>query len=184
MLRWVNANEFFDHEWASMSWFGKLTASRIPKDVLTHVGVAPGEKVIAWGSDGVDEPTYVIATDEAMYTQGARISWLKVIRATWSTPFLDVEMQNELGLGQRLRIELSNPGNLPAAVRAQVTANVIVSERLQLANGQEVLVAARRQNRDEITWSVVFDAGVDPTDPENRELADLALKDLRVALGI
>ncbi len=180
----MNENEFFDDECAGMSWFGKLKASRIPKEALTHVGVTPGEKVIAWGSNGTDAPTYAIATDEAMYAQGARISWLKVIRATWSTPFLDMEMQNELGLGQRLRIELSHPGNLPAAVRAQVTANVIVSERLQLANGQEVLVAARRQSRDEITWSVVFDAGVDPNDPENRELADLALKDLRVALGI
>jgi hypothetical protein len=167
-----------------MSWFKKLKAARIPKDALIQAAVSPGEKVIAWGSHGTDDPTYVIATDEAMYAQGSRISWLKVIRATWTTPFLDLDVQNEAGLGQHLRIQLSNPGNLPAAVRAQVTANVIVSERLTLTNGCEVLVAARRQNRDEIIWSVVFDAGVDPNDPENRDLADLALKELRVALGI
>ena len=167
-----------------MSWFGKLKAARIPKDALTIAGVPSGEKVIAWGSDGNDEPTYVIATDEALYVQGSRISWLKVIRATWTSPFLDLDIQNDAGRGQRLRTQLSNPANLPAAVRAQVTANVIVSERLQLPNGQEVLVAARRLNRDEITWSVVFDAGVDPQDPENREQADFALQELRVALGI
>ncbi len=167
-----------------MSWLSSLKAARIPKEALLNAQVPGSEKVIAWGSNGTSDPTYVIATVEALYAQGSRIPWLRVIRATWTSPFLDLEIQHEAGHGQRLRIQLDNPGNLPAAVRAQVTANVIVSERLQLANGQEVLVAARRQNRDDIGWSVVFDAGVDPNDPENRQQADSALKELRAALGI
>jgi hypothetical protein len=167
-----------------MSLLSKLKKTRIPKSALESAQVPAKELVVAWGSNQVVDPSFVIATNEALYLQGSRIPWISVIRATWTEPFLELNIENEAGREQRLRVPISDPGNLPAAVRAQVTANVVVSERLDLPDGSQCLVAARRHNRDEIVWSVVFDANVDSNDPEIRAQADLALSELRASLGI
>ena len=83
----------------------------------------------------------------------------------------------------RLRVDQSN--DLPAAVYDRVTASVVVSERVELrADAKALLVARRGSDSDDITWTVVFDAGLDPRDPELREAADAALADLRGSLGI
>ena len=167
-----------------MSLLSKWVKGRIPKSALESAHVPARELVVAWGSNQAVDVTFVIATTEALYLQGSRIPWISVIRATWTEPFLELNIENEAGREQRLRVPISDPGNLPAAVRAQVTANVVVSERLDLPDGSQCLVAARRQNRDEIVWSVVFDAGVDSNDPEIRAQADFALSELRASLGI
>ena len=74
---------------------------------------------------------------------------------------------------------------LPEAVHAKVTESVIVSERLPLGDGAGALAVARRGSDDDaIWWSVVFDPGLDPTDPALRSRADAALADLRSSLGI
>ncbi|MDD2857224.1 MAG: hypothetical protein PHU75_00975 [Candidatus Nanopelagicales bacterium] len=167
-----------------MSVLRRVRSARIPAEVREAAGVGAGERVIAWGTNELPDTTHVIATGEALYLQGSRIPWRRVIRASWSEPFLELELHDERGHGQRLRVPISTPRQLPAAVHAQVTANVIVSERFDLPRGGTCLAAARREGRDEISWTVVFDAGVDPDDPQNRADADRALGEWRTALGI
>jgi hypothetical protein len=167
-----------------MSLLSKWKKTRIPKAALVEANVASKELVVAWGFNQATDQAFVIATNEALYLQSSRIPWISVIRATWTEPFLELTIENEQGQEQRLRVPISDPGNLPAAVRAQVTANVVVSERLDLPDGSQCLVAARRKNRDEIVWSIVFDANVDSNDPEIRAQADFALSELRASLGI
>jgi hypothetical protein len=167
-----------------MSVLSRFRTARIPADVREAAGVAAGERVIAWGTNEIPDTTHVIATSEALYLQGSAIPWRRIIRASWNEPFLELELQDERGQGQRLRVPISTPRQLPAAVHAQVTANVIVSERFDLPSGSTCLAAARREGRDGIGWTVVFDAGVDPDDPQNRAEADFALAQWRTALGI
>ncbi len=167
-----------------MSVFSRFAKSRLPKTAREAAGIPSSERVIAWAPDQRDAELFVIATNAAIYAKGAVIPWVSIIRAQWNEPFLEITTEQPGGRSQRLRIPLAEPGNLPAAVRTQVTANVIVSEKLELANGTQCLAAARRQAGDEITWTVVFDDGVDPTDPEIRAQADFALNELRSALGI
>ena len=167
-----------------MSLLSDWKKTRIPKAALKEAKVASKERVVAWGSNQAADQAFVIATNEALYLQAARIPWIAIIKANWTDPFLELNIEGDNGQEQRLRVPISDPGNLPAAVRAQVSANVVVSERLDLPDGSQCLVAARRKNRDEIVWSVVFDAGVDSSNPEIREPADFALQELRASLGI
>ena len=167
-----------------MSVFAKVARNRLPKQARHAAGVPDREHVIAWAPMQRDPLQFVIATDAGLYAQGSSIPWSSIVRAQWSEPFLEVTTEHPAGSSQRLRIAIDEPGNLPAAVHTQVTASVIVSETLQLANGTQCLAAARRQGGGEISWTVVFDEGVDPNDAENRAQADAALEGLRSSLGI
>ena len=167
-----------------MSVFTRLMASRLPKGARERAGVPDSERVLAWAPDQRDPSQFVIATDQAIHAKGAAIPWGSIIRAQWDEPFLELTVEQSGGGAQRLRIPLSEPRQLPAAVRTQVTANVVVSERLTLPDGSQALAAARRTGKDEISWTVVFEDGVDSADPQIRAQADLALAELRQALGI
>ena len=87
--------------------------------------------------------------------------------------------------GRLVRVRLAVGSQLPAAVHAKVTESVVVSERLVLDGGGGALAVARRGSDDDrIRWSIVFDAGLDPTDPALRAQADQALARLRDSLGV
>lgn len=159
---------------------------RLPGEVVTRLGIPADEKVVAWGS-AVDE-TYVVATDRALYADavGSRTPWSRISRAAWDEPVLTLALIDEAGRAQRpLRLRLEDSRELPPAVHDRVTASVIVSERVDLGGGATALLAARKDSDDgQIRWSVVFDPGLDPTDPELRRAADAALDQLRGSLGI
>lgn len=167
-----------------MSLFTRVAGNRLPKSAREAAGVPAHDRVIAWAPEQRDPHQFVIATNTGVYAKGSLIPWGSIIRAQWNEPFLELTTEGVGGTNQRLRIPLDEPGQLPAAVHTQVTANVIVSEKLLLANGSQCLAAARRQAGDEISWTLVFDEGVDPSDPEIRAQADFALNELRAALGI
>lgn len=160
---------------------------RVPHEVLTQLSVDGGERVIAWGTDpGPDgTPRYLVATDRALYLQASdeRIEWDRITKATWEQPVFDLVIADVPP--RRLRVSVADSGDLPAAVHDRVTASVVVSERIDLGDGRGAKAVARRASDvDPIRWSVVFDPGLDPTDPELRAAADRALTDLRQVLGI
>ena len=163
----------------------------LPKEVRSRLRIPAGEKVVAWGTGmpgrGVDA-AYAVATDRALYldASGERLPWDRINRAQWDEPMLELVVLDADGQPDRLvRVPLGVGSSLPAAVHAQVTESVIVSERLQLGDGQGALAVARRScDEDAIWWSIVFDAGLDPGDAALRARADAALAELRAALGI
>ncbi len=159
-------------------------------DVRRAIGIPDTERVIAWGVGDVEEgdTTHVVATDLALYEQrsGARIMWQQVIRGTWEQPDLVIDFQGVSG-AQRIRIHVDDPRELPAAVRDRVTDTVVVSEHRELGDQAGAQFVARRApggGLDDIRWSVVFDAGLDPTDAALRMWADQVLEELRSSLGI
>lgn len=166
-------------------------SSRIPAGVAESLGVRRGEKVIAWGireTPGVQGAQYVVATDRALYEQvsGRRIPWHLVSKAAWDEPRLDLVLIDESGApATPLGLTLAEANDLPPAVRDRVTDSVVVTERVDLGDGAGALMSARRGSDDgEIRWSIVFDSGLDPADPELRRRASDALVQLRDSLGI
>ena len=163
--------------------------ARLPSAAAATLGVPAGEKVIAWGStpDG-DEVSFVVATNRALYSEalGGRTPWSRISKATWEEPALSVTVLDDAGRPRRpLRLRIEESNDLPAAVYDRVTASVVVSERVELRPGAKALLVARTgSDSGEISWTVVFDAGLDPRDPELRRAADSALSDLRGSLGI
>ena len=113
---------------------------------------------------------------------GVTPPWSRIARAQWQEPVLAITTADSPP--QSLRITLTDVRDLPHAIHACVTESVVVSERLDLGEGRGAIAAARRTDGDEIAWTVVFDPGLDPADPDLRAAAQAALADLRAALGI
>ena len=155
-------------------------ADRIPKE----------ERVMAWASgpprlDGDD--TIVVTTDRAMYAKGYvdRLPWEQVLRASWEDPILEVVMLDGGGSTEFLRITLDKAGSVPQVVFDRVTATIVMQSRVDLIGKRGATLVARRvRGSEEIRWEVVFDAGVDPTNPEFRARADQQLAWLRESVGI
>ena len=70
-------------------------------------------------------------------------------------------------------------------MRERVTSTIALSEHVTLSGGAGALITARRApGAGAVSWNVVFDAGLDPRDPELQARADAAISDLRVATGL
>lgn len=164
--------------------------SPITADVRRQMGIPSQERVIAWGIGDAREPgsSFVVATGEALYDQrtGARFPWQDVIKGTWEQPDFQLTVASANG-AIRTSVRLDDPRDVPAAVRDRVTDTVVVSQYLDLGEGAGAQFVARRDPDGDlagIRWSVVFDAGLDPSDASLRARADEALANLRGSLGI
>jgi hypothetical protein len=159
---------------------------RTPPQVRARV---PGERVLAWVVSG---DSSLVATEAALVlpdgdAPGARVAWDLVLRAHWEADVVEVTAQSGAGGRPVLhRIALdADPGALPEVVRERVNASIVVQHHVELVGERGArLVARRTPGSDELRWSVVFDPGLDPRDPDLRRRADEALTALRVALGV
>lgn len=159
--------------------------SRLPRGEAEALEVRPGEKVIGWARVSAG---YAVATDRALYASdvGGRLPWHAISKAAWDPPILSLIVVDHEGVVvDRPSLDLEEPRDLPAAVHDRVTSSVVVSDRVDLGDGAVALIAARRDSDEgTIHWSVVFDAGLDPSDPALRLAADEAVARKRDSLGI
>ncbi len=155
---------------------------RVPRPVRDLVG---RERVLTFTRDA--DGRLVIVTPRALYLPDGpgRLPWDRVLHASWDAPSLLLTLQPEPGLpAYELRLALPAPGSVPAVLRELVTASVVGETHVELAGGRGVRLVARRTEEGTVRWSVVFDAGLDPADPELRGRADAALAEVRAAWGV
>lgn len=142
-------------------------------------------RVLAWGTTTSDEP--VIATVEALVIGGEaplRLPWHLVDKAVWAPPAFDIRYRDERTKApRRLRVELTDRGDLPPVVRERVTRSVVISRRVALEGDLGAVLAARRDEQGAIGWTVTFDPGLDARDPHLQQLAREALAELRDSYG-
>ena len=159
---------------------------RPPPEVRARV---PGERVLAWMTVGASS---LVATQGALVLPtGAgddlRVPWDCVLRAAWEPEVFELTAQPAQGgrpVVTRVRIE-GEPGVLPEVVRERVTASIVVQHHAVLVGERGARFVARRvAGSSELRWSVVFDVGLDPADPELRRRADAVLGELRASLGV
>lgn len=161
-----------------------LRRSAAPDDVRSVL--PPGERVLAWGRELGGRP--VVASAEALYVPDAegghtRLPFGRIAKATWSDPLLEVVLVSPQR--RRFALDLSEAGELPPTVRERVMSTIVVSERVAIDERRGALVTARRvPGQEALAWSVVFDAGLDPDDPELRARADAAITALRAVTGL
>ncbi|MEY4135967.1 MAG: hypothetical protein RL205_95 [Actinomycetota bacterium] len=167
--------------------FGLRRTRRLPSGVRERLSIPSGERVIAWGVDPVND-LYTLATDKALYPESIRerLRWDSISKATWDEPVLSVTVHDSTGATKgTLKLRVEESGDLPAAVFALVTESVVISEHVELGEGAGARMVARRDGDEgTIWWSVVFDTGLNPSDPALRARADEELASLRDALGI
>ena len=165
----------------------------LPLDGRESLELVDGERVLGWArgpGEVAGAAVFVVATDRAVHIPApaglGRTPWDLVVRAAWEDPVLEVVAQEAPGSRPRtIRVVLDEPRDLVSVVHAQVTGSVMVQQRLDLGEGRYATAVARRvADTGKTRWSVSFDRGDDPRDPELRAAADAALRDLRAALGI
>ena len=147
------------------------------------------ERLLGWGE--LVDGTVVVCTDWAIYVpEVGRIPWDSIVRGEWSEEFLDLLVQLTPGTrATHLRLRFEQPGLVPPVVRERVQWTVVASQRVEVvrsdgARGGVTFNARRSAETGDVRWAVVFDSGIDTTDPRWRAAADEALADLRSQLGV
>ena len=156
-----------------------------PEDVVALA--ADRGTLLAWGRTAAGLP--VMATDRCLLVpegpSARELPWHWIDRATWEPPTLAVHFRDPgSGSPRSLRLALQDHGELPPIIRQRVTRSVVTSRRVDLPTGAGAVLAARRDPAGDITWTVVFDAGVDAADPVLQAQAREALADFRRSLGV
>lgn len=148
------------------------------RNLPADLGLEKGERVLAVSGD-------TVATNAALHFMNSgsltRLPWERVEQAAWRDGILIVR---EVG-GARHTVPLAEPGSVPETVRERVTATVVVSTHVRLPGGG-VRIAARRPARGggEPRWTLVFDPGLDPTDPGLLAQAEQAMEEIRRQTGL
>ncbi|HEV8023985.1 MAG TPA: hypothetical protein VGP37_03755 [Candidatus Nanopelagicales bacterium] len=168
----------------------RFSRSPIDAQVRQVLGIGADERVLAWGVGEQEnaDTSYVVATNAGLYEQRSNtfIPWASVVKGTWEQPEFVLTVEGPEGV-QRVRMHVAQARDLPAVVRDRVTDTVVVSEHVDLGEDRGAQLVARRGpggGVEDISWSVVFDAGLDSRDEGLRAAADQALRDLRASLGI
>ena len=178
-------------------------ARRLRTHARAVLAVPAHERIVAVCRNAHGDP--VLASDVGCYwmQQGVRqhIPWGRVLQARWDTPRLTLFIQAATPMAgtptsdptwtpsvDEIALDLASPGSVPDAVHACVTESVGFSERIGLTNGVVLLVARRAAAAEsapsDVTWTMAFAEGADPTDSQTRAQAEAALRDVRAALGI
>jgi hypothetical protein len=158
--------------------------SRTPTEVRTIVG--SGERVLSWAR--TDPIGFAVASDAALYLpvpQRLRLPWERIAKATWTEDgSLLVEGRSEASDKDRTwMVRIDEPRTLPTVIYERVTSSVVVSERVALEGELGARIVARRVG-DGLAWTVTFDPGIDPRDPDMQSRAREAMAELRATLGV
>ncbi|MFF5263301.1 hypothetical protein ACFY4C_30605 [Actinomadura viridis] len=158
---------------------------RPPAPVRDRITLRRGERTLATAP--TRGGSYVVATATALHLptpsgEFLRLPWERVEQASWKDGWLHV---HETSGGPEHHVRLTEPGSVPEIVRERVTATVVVSQTARLPGGGTVRIAGRRPvDGDEVRWSFVFEAGLDPSDPGLRAQAEQLLEGLRRQTGL
>jgi len=158
---------------------------RVPAELKSR---AAGDRVLAWAPS---DSSWLAATEAAlMLPEGfepAELSWDLILRVIWPGDFAEVAYQERAGGAPRV-IKVPVHGEmevLAAVVREQVMASIVVQHHVAVDGDRGARLVARRvPGETDFRWSVVFDFGVDSSNPEVREQIDSALATLRTSLGV
>ena len=167
-------------------------AHRAPDDVITRAGLPRGTHVLAAAGDR--DGTWLLGTrDHLVVVPEAAgpvlIPWEQVESAEWrrDDDRLMVSEVGDPGGTRRVReYVIDDPGQLLAFVRERVTASVVLQRRVVVRDRRGLSVVARRapNGTGDLTWSYELDEGLDPDDPEVRELAEQGVRTAAEELGL
>lgn len=113
-----------------------------------------------------------------------RIPWEEVERGEWDheADILRLTRLAPFGAPSDVRVlRLEHSERLLRLIRERVTASVIISQHVPISGSRGVRVVARRPpgTAEDLTWSMVFDEGLDPADPTVLAAAEQALAAVR-----
>ncbi|WP_018654976.1 hypothetical protein [Actinomadura flavalba] len=162
-----------------------MRLTRLPSAARRDLVLEKGERPLAHAP--TRGGSYVVATSLALHmpTPGGgltRIPWERVDHAAWRDGRLHVR---ESSGGPEHQVGLTDPRSLPETVQERVTSTIVLSQTAPLRGGGAVRIAARRAPAGgTVRWTLVFEAGTDPSDPALRAEAEQILAGLREQTGL
>jgi hypothetical protein len=158
---------------------------RVPTELKSR---AAGRRVLAWATS---RSSWLAATEAVLLLpdgfESAELSWDLILRVTWPPDLAEVTYQESAGGAPRI-IKVPIQGEfevLAAVVREQVMASIVVQHHVAIDGDRGARLVARRvPGETEFRWSVVFDSGIDSSDPVVHDRVDAALATLRTSLGV
>jgi hypothetical protein len=167
----------------------RLSSHRLPREVRARLSLDRHERVLVSSPDAHGH--WIVATDRALHVPAGdgdpafeRIPWEQVERGEWDheADILRITRLAPFGEPSDVRVlRLEHSERLLRLVRERVTASVIISQHVPLVGSRGVRVVARRPpgSAEELTWSLVFDEGLDPSDSSVLDAAEQALSAVR-----
>lgn len=166
----------------------------VPVALKRRVAVSTNARIIGWS--WIPDGGWAVATESALVVSTGpsgdagdasplRIPWGRILKATWADGALEViGTADGTTANARYVLSIAEDGLLAESVRTLVTGAVVWSQRIEDGPARGAWVAARRESSGEVSWTVAFDAGLDPTDPGLREWADDQVMRIRAATGL
>lgn len=171
----------------------RTRAVPIPRDVVGRVRDAVGSRVRVLSGTKAADGSWLLGTRDELVV-------LPVMGAPWVRRWEQVEFADWDLDAQRLRVRelaaygetprehvftVADPGHLLELVRERVTASVVLQRFTRFSGKAGITVVARRPpGGGELRWMFLFDAGLDPADPEVREAARAALAEAAAEVGV
>ncbi len=163
----------------------------VPAEVLDRAALTRGDRLLT--STQAQDETWLLATRDALVivpvTGTVRVlPWERVDAADWSLDDERLRVSEVAAYGQVKPVHLFGldraDGLLPV-LRERVSASVLLQRRVVLSGRRGIRIIARRPpgGQGEVVWACELDAGLDPEDPEVRELADRGLRAAAEELG-
>jgi hypothetical protein len=156
------------------------------------VEVAAGERLLAWTP--VDDGDWVAGTRDALYLPTARVPWEQIHAADWDRDGGRLRVSEVGSWGESRPVHsfaipdsaARDADRLLQLLRERVTASVLISRHVAVADRRGVRVVARRppSGRGEVSWVYEYDEGVDPDDPFVRAAAETALAEAKSDVGM
>lgn len=175
-----------------MAWGRVKSRSRAAShdDAALRGRLRPGERLLA-AADVVGEPNgngVVGGTARALYLpDGVVLGWHEIDQAIWhqDESRLDLVTLAIDGPARSYQLPLREPGRLPELVRERVTSSIVVNEHVSILGRRGAKIIARRlPGTDDLDWVVVYDPGVDGSDPAVRQAVRDAVAVLRRDFGV
>jgi hypothetical protein len=167
--------------------------SGVPEAVKTALRLSRGERVLA--ASRAPDGSYIVATAFALYRGWGRpnnpeddhwrLPYEDILRVVWDDEAELLRVWEPSLPEGYTEVPLPDSGAVPDTVRERVTSTLVASHHVPLQGKRGVWLSARRSPADsEVRWTMLFDAGLDPTDPGLRTLAAAALEELRESTGV
>lgn len=163
----------------------RLRPRALPDTVRASLDLERGERVVAFAR-GVPAG-YAVATDRALHTpDGAKVGWEQVEHVDWREGTMHVRETAPAGtVPPEHHLRLATTRTFPDVVHERVRASILISQYERLDEKRGVRVAARRRPATgEVVWTLVFDSGLDPRDPQTRARAHELLRRIRQQTGL
>lgn len=159
---------------------------RVPADVADHLGLEPGERVLAAATldDGV---TAAASSDRLLLADGsgrsAAVPWHEVDTATWEPDGRVVDVRLVDGRVLRLAILGDTRTLLPETLRERVQSSVVLSRTVKVRGRRGVRVVVRRTQVGLVT-QVLPDPGIALDDPDLAAEVDAVRREVEAAVGL